>query len=310
MKEISIVIPVYNSEECVEELSRQISDALKGIEYEQIMVNDCSRDKSWQKICSVISAGYPVKGVNLRKNAGQDNAIFVGLEQASGKYVVVMDDDLQHSPYDILKLYTEIQKGYDVCYADFPQKKQRLWKNLGSWLNGKIAEILIAKPRGLYLSPFKIIKLDVVKTMARSNNLFPYIDGLLFQVTRNITQIPIQHHKREMGKSNYNLIKSIAVFGKLLFGFSIIPLRLSSVLGALSAFAGFILGIYYFIQYQCGHADVTGWTTIVLLILIIGGLNLLSLGAIGEYIGRSYLTLNNSPRFSVAEIKTGKGLEK
>lgn len=303
MKEISIVIPVYNSEECVMELSRQIADALKGISYEQIMVNDCSRDKSWQKICEAAVAGYPIKGINFRKNAGQDNALFAGLTYAVGKYTVIMDDDLQHSPYDIVKLYNEVKKGFDVCYADFPRKKQKLWKNLGSWLNGKIAEIVISKPKGLYLSPFKIMEKGVVDSIIKSKTLFPYIDGLIFQVTQNITQIPIEHHKREMGKSNYNLIKSISVFAKLLYGFSIIPLRISAVLGALSAFAGFILAIVYFIEYLHGQSDVNGWTTIVLLILFLGGLNLLSLGTIGEYLGRTYLTTNQCPRFTIKDVK-------
>ena len=128
MKELSIVIPVYNSFECVKELSSQIQDALKNIEYEQIMVNDCSKDSSWEEIKKVCAENQNVIGINLRKNAGQDSAILTGLNYASGNYVVIMDDDLQHSPYDILKLYEEIKKGFDVCYANFAHKKQKLWK--------------------------------------------------------------------------------------------------------------------------------------------------------------------------------------
>ena len=229
-KEISIVIPVYNSHECVAEISRQIADAMgkNGISYEQIMVNDCSKDSSWDEIKKEAAKNPNLLGINLRKNGGQDSAILAGLNYASGKFVVIMDDDLQHSPYDIPKLYTEIQKGFDVVYADFESKKQKLWKNLGSWFNGKISEIALDKPKGIYLSPFKILSGDVVKEMCKFNNLFPYIDGLIFQVTRNITQIPIEHHKRELGKSNYNLIKSIKVFLRMLFGFSTIPLNIAS----------------------------------------------------------------------------------
>lgn len=302
MKEISIVIPVYNSEGCVRELSKQIKEALEGVSYEQIMVNDCSRDNSWSEIQNVIKEGFPVVGINLRKNSGQDNALFAGLSHAVGEWVVIMDDDLQHSPKDIIKLYKKVREGFDVCYADFPVKKQRLWKNLGSWFNGKCAELLISKPKGVYLSPFKIISGKVAREIVQSHTLYPYIDGLIFQVTKNITQIPIEHHKREIGESNYNLIKSIKVFAKLLFGFSVIPLRISSYLGALSAIAGFMLGIIYIIQYFLGRTAVEGWTTIVILILFIGGLNLISLGVIGEYLGRSYLTINNCPRFVIADI--------
>ena len=232
-KEISIVIPVYNSHECVAELSRQIADAMAKacLSYEQIMVNDCSRDTSWDEIKKEAEKNSNLLGINLRKNGGQDSAILTGLNYASGKWIVIMDDDLQHSPYDIPKLYEEAKKGFDVVYANFETKKQKLWKNLGSWFNGKISEIALDKPKGIYLSPFKIVSGEVVKEMCKFNNLFPYIDGLIFQVTRNITQIPIEHHKRELGNSNYNLIKSIKVFLRMFFGFSTVPLNLASYTG-------------------------------------------------------------------------------
>ncbi|MBQ8679094.1 MAG: glycosyltransferase family 2 protein [Treponema sp.] len=302
-KEISIVIPVYNSHECVAELSRQIADALgsAGISYEQIMVNDCSRDSSWDEIKKEAEKNPNLLGINLRKNGGQDSAILTGLNYASGKWIVIMDDDLQHSPYDIPKLYEEAKKGFDVVYANFETKKQKLWKNLGSWFNGKISEIALDKPKGIYLSPFKIVSGDVVKEMVKFDNLFPYIDGLIFQVTRNITQIDIEHHKRELGKSNYNLVKSIKVFLRMLFGFSTMPLNLASYTGFFSAAVGLVLAIVYAVQYFTGKADVTGWTTIVVLLLILGGLILVSLGIIGKYLGQMYLTVNKQPKFIVKE---------
>lgn len=302
-KEISIVIPVYNSHECVAELSRQIADALGsvGISYEQIMVNDCSRDSSWDEIKKEADKNPNLLGINLRKNGGQDSAILTGLNYAGGKWIVIMDDDLQHSPYDIPKLYEEAKKGFDVVYANFEAKKQKLWKNLGSWFNGKISEIALDKPKGIYLSPFKIVSGDVVKEMVKFENLFPYIDGLIFQVTRNITQIDIEHHKRELGKSNYNLVKSIKVFLRMLFGFSTMPLNLASYTGFFSAAVGLVLAIVYAVQYFTGKADVTGWTTIVVLLLILGGLILVSLGIIGKYLGQMYLTVNKQPKFIVKE---------
>lgn len=300
--EISIVVPVYNSHECVAELSRQIEDALKDFSYEQIMVNDCSRDSSWDEIKKVCSQNKNVIGINLRKNGGQDSAILTGLNYSRGNWVIIMDDDLQHSPYDIPKLYEEAQKGYDVVYANFDSKKQKLWKNLGSWFNGKISEIALQKPKEVYLSPFKILCRGVVQEMIKFNNLFPYIDGLIFQVTRNITQIPIEHHKRELGKSNYNLAKSIKVFLRMLFGFSTMPLNIASYTGFISAIVGLILAIIYAVEYFMGKADVTGWTTLVILILILGGGILVSLGIIGRYLGQVYLTVNNQPKFVIKEI--------
>lgn len=306
MKEISIVIPVYNSYECVKEISLQIEKALSGIEYEQIMVNDCSKDSSWDEIQQICKTNKNVIGINLRKNGGQDSAILTGLNFATGNYIVIMDDDLQHSPFDILKLYEEIKKGYDVCYANFEHKKQKIWKNLGSWFNGKISEISIGKPKEIYLSPFKIMTKGIVQEIIKFNNLFPYIDGLIFQVTKNITQIDIEHHKREMGKSNYNLIKSIKVFLRMMFGFSTMPLNISTYFGFTSAAAGFILAVVYLIQYFSGKVEVQGWTTLVILILVIGGLILVSLGILGKYLGQIYLTVNNQPKFIIKEILNGK----
>lgn len=301
MKEISVVVPVYKSHECVAELVRQVSDALKNFDWELVMVNDCSPDTSWQEILKASEKESRVLGINLRKNGGQDLAILAGLNSASGKWVVIMDDDLQHSPYDIPKLYNEAQKGFDVVYADFKQKKQKLWKNLGSALNGKVSELALGKPKGIYLSPFKIINGDVVKEMCKLNNLFPYIDGLIFQITKNITQINIEHHKREYGKSNFTLIKSIQVFLRMMLGFSVLPLDLASYTGFFSALLGLVLAVYYFVKFMMGLEPLTGWTSLIVVILILGGLILLALGIIGRYLGQMYLTINNSPKYIIKE---------
>ncbi len=301
MKTISIVVPVYNSEGCVEELSRRIRIALKGVSYEQIMVNDGSTDRSWQKIEKVLGQNKNIVGVNLRKNFGQDNAIMAGLNYVSGKYVVIMDDDLQHDPKDIIKLYEAVKSGHDVCYANFKKKKQALWKNFGSWLNGKLAEFLIKKPSEIYLSPFKIVDSKVIKEIIKYHGPYPYVDGLIFQVTDSIVQVDVKHHDRFSGKSNYSLIKSIKVFMKLAVNFSEKPLRVASFVGMVFALSGFVLGLYYIILYIIKPQPVEGWTTLVVLLLLLGGLILLSLGIIGEYLGRAYLNINNRPQFVVRE---------
>lgn len=301
MKEISVVIPVYKSEKCIPELTKQISDALKNFNWELILVNDCSPDNSWTEIKKVAAENNNITGINLRKNGGQDLAILAGLNHAKGKWIVIMDDDLQHSPYDIPKLYAQAQKGFDVVYADFKQKKQKLWKNLGSWLNGKVSEITLGKPKGIYLSPFKIISSSVVKEMCKLNNLFPYIDGLIFQVTKNITQINIEHHKREYGKSNFTLVKSMQVFFRMMFGFSTFPLNFATYIGFFSSMMGFVLAIYFLVKFLLGLEPLTGWTSLIMFILILGGLILLALGIIGKYIGQMYLTINNSPKYIVKE---------
>jgi len=224
MINISIVIPVYNSEDNLFELNNQIQKQLKKINFELILVNDQSKDNSWKIINNLTKENPNIIGINLRKNSGQDNAIFAGINYAQGEYIVIMDDDLQHSPSDILKLYEEIKKGYDVCYANFENKKQVLWKNIGSWLNGKIAEIIINKPKEIYLSPFKIIKKDIIDEVKLTNYLYPYIDGIIFLITNNITQIDAKHYDRFSGTSNYTLLESIKIFMKQATSFSVFPL--------------------------------------------------------------------------------------
>lgn len=299
---ISVVIPVYNSEDCVLELVSQLASALQKFNYEIIMVNDKSPDRSWERICEASILNKNLIGVNLRKNSGQDNAIMAGLSVARGDFVVIMDDDLQHSPLDLPNLYAEIIKGYDVCYAKFSDKKQSWWKNLGSWLNGKLAEKVIDKPSHIYLSPYKIIRKEVVDEILKYSGIFPYIDGLIFKVTTNISQIPAEHKERYMGKSNYTLVRSVIVFMKLFTGFSVQPLRIASFIGFFTASAGFVYGIYNIFDYFSADNVVEGWTTITVLILFIGGLILLSLGLIGEYIGRIYLSSNFRLHYSISEI--------
>jgi polyisoprenyl-phosphate glycosyltransferase len=304
-KEFSIVIPVFNSAECIRELVAQIGDVLRRFKHEIILVNDQSSDSSWDLMQDEARKNKNIIAVNLRKNAGQDNAIMAGFSFVTGKYVVVMDDDLQHSPGDIPALHREIEKGYDVCYANFFEKKQLWWKNLGSYINGKISEVVISKPGHIYLSPFKIIRKEVIDDILKYQGIFPYIDGLIFQVTDDVTQIQVEHHERYRGRTNYSLVRSVRVFIKLVTGFSVRPLRISAFIGFVTAMAGFLYGIYHVISYYTSDNVLEGWTTQIVLILFLGGLILMSLGLVGEYIGRIYLCLNGKPQFSIKDALNG-----
>lgn len=296
---VSIIIPVYNSELILPKLLEVTRVAMVGISFEIILANDGSPDNSWDVITS-LSKEYPeLRGICLTRNYGQDNAIMAGLNYAKGDYVVIMDDDLQHSPYDIPRLLEVCASGFDVVYADYSNgKRQAFWKNLGSYVNSKQAELLIGKPRDIYLSPFKIISRVVVDSMLQYENSYPYIDGLIFRVTKSITQIPVEHHERYASVGNYNLRKSISVFLKHTTGFSIVPLRFASVMGFIITLLGLVLAAYYIFSYFKGDS-VEGWTTLVLLQLTLGGAVLMSLGVIGEYIGRIYLVANKRPQFVV-----------
>ncbi|MFA6922731.1 MAG: glycosyltransferase family 2 protein [Bacteroidales bacterium] len=248
MIEISIVIPVYNSQENLNELHKQICDALKNISYELILVNDASKDNSWNIIKQLAENNKNITAINLRKNFGQDNALMAGFRYVSGNYTVIMDDDLQHSPYDILKLYNKCKEGYDICYAGFLEKSHSLWKKSGSRINGLFAYWLINKPKDIYMSPFKIVKSKIIKELLHYYGPFPYVDGLLLEITNNMATVEAEHFPRFKGKSNYNLIKSVSVFFKVITSFSVIPLRFATIIGFLSSFIGFAVAIYFCIN--------------------------------------------------------------
>lgn len=300
----SIVIPVYNSEKCLPELVRQLLLVLKEKTqyFEIILVNDHSKDGSWEKIIELKKNTHQLKGINLRKNFGQDNAIMAGLNNASGEIVVIMDDDLQHAPHDIPLLLDKINAGYDVCYANFITKKQSWLKNIGSWFNGKIANIVIGKPNDIYLSPFKAIKREVVEEIIKYDGPYPYVDGLLFGITQNITQVMVEHQSRYEGKSNYTFLKSVGVWLRLAINFSVIPLRVATFLGFLFAGASFILAIIYLVQYFIGDKSPTGWASMIEIMLFYGGVQLIVTGIIGEYLGRLVLHNNKKPQFTISQI--------
>jgi glycosyltransferase involved in cell wall biosynthesis len=302
MKEISVVIPVYNSHDNLAELSRQLHDALRNLSFEVIFVDDHSTDNSWKVIKQLATENKDMIVIRLRKNFGQDNALMAGFRNASGNYIVIMDDDLQHSPYDILKLYNKCKEGHDVCYARFSQINQKAWKNFGSCINGCFARLLLQKPRGIYLSPFKVVRKEIIKEISGFNGPFPYVDGLILEVTNNLTSVEAEHHKRYSGKSNYTFIRSFSVFLKLLTSYSVAPLRLATIAGSIIAIIGFILAIYYILEYIFISHIVEGWTSLILSTLIIGGLMLMFLGLIGEYLGKMFLTLNKKPQSSIEEI--------
>lgn len=301
-KEISVIIPVFNSSENLEELSSQIDHNLKSFDYELVFINDASSDDSWGIITKIAQNNQKVLGINLRKNCGQDNSILAGLRNSSGEIVVIMDDDLQHSPADIIKLVNACKNGYDVCYANFITKKHSVIKNFGSRLNGFVARILLSKPKNIYLSPFKAIKKEIADEVIKYESPYTYIDGIILDITSNLAQVNVEHFERKKGRSNYTLKKSVSVFFRLFTGFSIVPLRIATYLGLVITCFGFALIFKYLYDFFILKDFVEGWTTIVILIIFFGGLVLTTLGLIGEYLGRTFLSINKKPQYSIKMI--------
>lgn len=298
---LSIVVPVYRSETI---LPRLVDEVLAGAaqaglaeRFELILVNDASPDRSWEVITSLARRHAFVRGICLTRNFGQHNATMAGLNAAGGDVVVVMDDDLQHPPSAIAQLVAAIDAGYDVCYTRYVGRKHAAWKKIGSGFNDLLATWVLGKPRNLYLSSFKALRRSIVREVVKYDGPYAYVDGLILDVTRHITFIPIAHGDRAEGEGNYGLKKSISLWLKMITSFSVLPLRLASVTGM--AIAGFSLAaiVSIVINKLLYPETSAGWSSLVASILFMGGLQLLCLGVIGEYLGRTYLKLNHKPQF-------------
>ena len=231
--DLSIIIPVYNSENIIEELVKQLNDSVSNISYinsfEIIMINDFSSDKSWEKIKSISKKFEFIKGISFAQNYGQHNAIMVGLEACDGEKVITMDDDLQHSPSSIVDLLNELNKGFDVCYTKYQNRKDPLWKKIGSWVNNLVVCVLLKKPYDVYLSPFKAFTKKMAIKMVKYNGTNVYIDGLILNITKNISIISVEHNKRFYGSSNFTLTKSILIFFR--YFSAIIKLAMFNIIG-------------------------------------------------------------------------------
>lgn len=297
---ISIVIPVYGSEPILPRLIDAIEESLGGRRYEVILVHDCGPDDSWTVIRSLCGQHPQVRGINLRQNVGQHNAIMAGLKVARGDILVTMDDDLQHAPADIPILCRKIEEGFDVCYAKFRNREHAYWKRWGSKLNDRLACILLDKPRDLYLSPFKAMRAVVRDEVIKYAGPSVYLDGLILSVTGNITTAEVDHHSRLEGEGGYSLVRSIALLLRMSTITSIAPLRLATLAGFGFAFLGALLVVVFVIQRFTLNAMPVGWSSLMVTALILGGVQLMALGILGEYLGRIFLEVRKRPQFVVA----------
>ncbi|MFC3323684.1 glycosyltransferase family 2 protein [Mesorhizobium cantuariense] len=269
--------------------------------YELVLVNDCSPDESWSHIERYAKEFPWVRGISLRKNFGQHNATMAGLRYSRGRVIVVMDDDLQHPPSAILALAATIEKGFDVCYTRYNERKHAAWKKWGSRLNDIVAGWVLKKPRDLYLSSFKAMSRGAVDAVLAYDGPYAYVDGLIFNVTNSVTSVDIDHQERFSGAGNYNLKRSVSLWLKMATGSSVYPLRIATVFGFAMAAVSLIFLALIIIQ-RLTHPEMQpGWASVIATILLIGGLQMVFLGILGEYLGRVYIRLNNTPQYVVRE---------
>lgn len=301
MKLVSFVIPCYRSagtiSAVVEEINRSM-DMLTDYEHEIILVNDCSPDNTFSVLSSLARSDRRITAVDLAKNFGQHAAIMAGLHHSRGDYIVCLDDDGQTPADEVGKLLEKLEEGYDVVYASYGHHKQHsFFRNFGSWLNGKMTEIMLGKPRELSLTSYFAARRFIVEEMLRYEHCFPYVMGLVLRSTKNICNVPVNHRQRQEGHSGYTLSKLLNLWMNGFTSFSIKPLRLATYMGCLTAFAGFIYAIIIVIRYFTIHLAPLGWSSTTALLLILGGIILLVLGLVGEYVGRIFMCVNASPQY-------------
>lgn len=300
---LSIVVPLYRSADSIERLIQELSALPVDGGCELVLVNDGSPDNTAELAEKFMKgSSRAITLVKLSRNFGEYNAVMAGLHHAQGEYIVTMDDDLQNPPSEVLKLLQHARTGgYDVVYSYYADKKHDRWRNFGSWLTNRVSDLLLDKPRGLYLSSFRVMSAFVAKEVCRHDGPYVYVDGLILQVTQKIGRLQVEHAERATGASGYTFRRLVRLWLVMFVGFSVMPLRLATLVGFLMAGSGFLFMIVVIVL-RLIYGAVEGWSSLMAALLLFSGTQLILLGVAGEYIGRTYLTANKKPQFVVRDV--------
>ena len=302
---LSIVVPVYRGADTV----GRLVDALAALSpeggLEVVLVNDGSPDNS-AAVCQDIirRATIPVVYIEHMRNFGEHNAVMTGLRHVRGAYVITMDDDLQNPPEEVVRLYDHARLGqWDVVYTRYAVKQHAGWRNLGSRFANAVADRLLDKPKGLYLSSFRCMSALVVQSVTRYQGPYPYVDGLIMQVTQRIDSIEVRHLPRIEGRSNYNLTRLVRLWLNLATSFSLAPLRLAIFAGVFMALLGTVGAVATIAEALILRDTPSGWASTMTVILLVAGVQSMILGVLGEYVGRTFLSANGKPQGAVRSIE-------
>jgi undecaprenyl-phosphate 4-deoxy-4-formamido-L-arabinose transferase len=301
---LSVVIPVYQSAKTLPMLTARLLAVLDGtgFHYELVFVDDSSPDDAWE-VLQRLRADRPdrIIAIQLMRNYGQHNALMCGFRHTKGQFVITMDDDLQHPPEEILKLLEAIQtRGLDLVYGAYGTKEHHGLRNLGSRLVNGFYSIVFKT--GVTVTSFRIIRRELLESIFYYSLNYTFIDGLLAWSTQRIGDVPVEHRPRAEGRSGYSLSKLLVLAFNLFTNFSLLPLQLVTVCGFLSAVGGLTLAACYLVQYLLSNITVPGYASTIIAVLVLGGVQLLSLGIIGEYLGRLHLNVNRKPQYVVRHV--------
>lgn len=303
-KLLSVVVPVYNGADTIGDLVEAVAEQPFGLALEIILVNDASKDDS-QTVCEqlVRTAKVPVTVIAHARNFGEHNAVMTGLRHAKGDYIVTMDDDLQNPPDEIPKLLDKLlREDLDIVYGTFLVKQHAKWRNFGSKSANLIAEWLTEKPRGLYMATFRCMSRFLTDEILKYNGPYPFIDGLVFQITDRIGSVDVIHLPNKTGRSNYTIRRLAKLWLTILINFSTRPLQLSISLGLGMAAMGALGSIYVIVDYFIEPSGSRGWPSVVVLMLVFTGTQLIILGLMGEYVGRMFIHVGGRPQAIVRSV--------
>ncbi len=304
-KLVSFIIPCYRSEKTIEDVIDEIEGAMDMLilySYEIILVNDCSPDNTWQKICDLVERHDEVRGYSLSKNFGQHAALMAGLNKAKGDIIVCLDDDGQTPADEVGKLLYQIEKGADVVYARYQHKKHNLFRNFGSAMNEWMAHVMLGKPKDLMVSSYFAARRYVVDEMIKYTSSYPYVIGLVLRTTKNIVNVDVNHRARTVGSSGYTFGKLMGLWINGFTAFSIKPLRIGTLFGGIFAAIGFLYGIYTIIKkLMYPTLPITGFSALMTAVVFMGGMLMIMVGLAGEYIGRIYISQNNNPQYVIRD---------
>ena len=300
---VSVIIPCYRSSATIGKVVRLTREELLkgGYDYEFVLVNDKSPDNTYEVIAALAEEDPKVVAIDFAKNQGQHNALLAGLRHASGDYMLLMDDDMQTHPSQCLKLVDELHNGgHDVVFARWKKHKESWWRLLGSNFATWSMRVMTNRPKEIASTNFLTMRRHVRDEVVRYEGPYVYIQGLIFRATSNIVNVDVEHFDREQGTSGYTL-KTLMRLWFAILNFSMMPLRLASILGITLGVVGFLAGIFVAVRKILVPAMAAGWPSLMAVLLFCSGIILLSLGFIGEYLGRVFMTVNKAPQYVVRE---------
>ena len=301
---LSFVIPLYNSADSIGSLVREIEGLTVDGGHEVVLVNDGSADNT-ADVCRALvrDARIPVTYVEHARNFGEHNAVLTGWRHAHGAHIVNLDDDGQNPPSEAVRLWQHARaRALDVVYGQYDIKRHSPFRNAGSWLTNRMTDWALDKPKGFYLSSFRCVSGDIARHVIGYAGPYPYIDGLLLQVTQRIDSIEVRHDERRAGTSGYTLRRLIRLWLSAWLNFSVLPLRAATFLGFLTALAGIAAFAVVLMLWIQGVGPEYGWGWVMATVLIFSGTQLVILGLIGEYLGRMFLTVNQRPQAVVRDV--------